>query len=125
MTIKINWDRVKQLHAELESDGWKNQDKVIFVLIEKGGKPKKAVVQYNELLKYFWNLTDSEDFHVVTFVVQDIEGRVLYRHRQIVGNEEVPNGGNLDVISHWAALTNDEKSTYITMLVAQIDSYER
>lgn len=82
-------------------------------------------MRYNELLKYFWNLIDSEDFHVVTFVVQNIEGQVLYRHRQIVGNEEVPNGGNLDVISHWAALTSDEKNTYITMLVAQIDSYER
>lgn len=125
MAIKLNWDRVKQLHAELESDGWQKHDKVVFVLIEKGGKPKKAVVPYSELLKFFWHLIDNDALNVLTFVVQDTEGRVLYRHRQVVGNEEIPNGGNIDVIAHWAALTADEKDTYITMLVAQIDAYER
>lgn len=125
MAIKLNWDRVKQLHAELSSDGWKDKDKLLFILIEKGGKPKKATVQFKDMYNFFWYLSDSQDARVLTFVVQDAEGKVLYRHRQIVGNEEIPNGGNTDIISHWAALTEDEKSTYLTMLVAQINAYER
>lgn len=125
MAIKLNWDRVKQLHAELESDGCKEHDKLIFVLIENGGKTKKAVVQFGDMYKFFWYLMDDESCNVKTFVVHDGEGKTLYRHRQIAGNEEVPNGGNADVISHWAALTEDEKQTYITLLAAQIDAYER
>jgi hypothetical protein len=125
MAIKLNWDRVKQLNAELEADGWKKNDKLLFILIEKGGKPKKAVVQFKELYKFCWHLMDDESLKVLTFIVQDVEGRVLYRHRQVVGNEEVPNGGNVDIISHWSALTDDEKQTYITLLVAQINAYER
>jgi hypothetical protein len=125
MAIKLNWDRVKQLHADLTSDGWKDTDKLLFILIEKGGQPKKTTVQFRELYKFFWHLMDDEALKVLTFIVQDSEGKVLYRHRQVVGNEEVPNGGHGDLISHWAALTEDEKQTYITLLVAQIDAYER
>lgn len=125
MAININWDRVKQLHAELESDGWKEHDKLIFIVIEKGGKPKKAIIEFKDLYKFFWHLLDDENIAILTFIAQDVDGKVLYRHRQMVGNEEVPCGGSADVISHWAALTNEEKDTYITMLVAQIDAYGR
>ena len=125
MAIKLNWERVKTLRAELESDGWKNNDKMIFVIIEQGGKPKKAIVNFSEFYKFLWHLIDNDKLQILTFVIQNVEGKVLYRHRQVVGNEEVPNGGNIDVIAHWAALTDDEKNTYITILVSQIDAYER
>lgn len=123
--IRLNWDRVKQLHLDLESDGWQENDQLLFVIIEKGGKPKKATVKFKELYRFCWDLTEDEEIHVLTFMIQDREGKVLYRHKLVVGNEEVPNGGNADVISHWAALTEDEKHTYVTMLVSQINAYER
>lgn len=125
MAIKLNWERVKQLHDELQSDGWKEQDSILFILIDKSGKPKKATIQFKELYKFLWHISDNNSLQVLTFIMQDVEGKVLYRHRRIVCNEEVPNGGNVDVISHWTALTDDEKNTYITMLAAQIEAYER
>lgn len=126
MAIKLNWDRIKQFHADLLSDGWKDTDKLLFVLfVEKNGKPVKGTIIFKELQRFCWNMIDDDKINIITFIIQDVEGRILYRHRQVVGNEEVPNGGNTDVVTHWAALSQDEKDTYITMLVAQIDAYER
>lgn len=125
MAIKLNWDRVKQLHADLESDGWNAGDKLLFILMEKGGKAVKSVVCFKDLMRFCWDMSDNEDWHVLSFLIQDTDGKVLYRHRKIVGNEEVPIGGNMDLIAHWSALTDDEKQTFITMLAAQIDAYER
>ena len=125
MAIKINWDRVRRLRDELIADGWKDSDKLLFMIVNKNGQPKKAVIQFKELCKFCWDMSDDDGVQVLTFIIQDKDGKVLYRHRQIVGNEEIPNGGNADVVAHWAALTEDEKSTYIAILVAQIDAYER
>ena len=125
MAIKINWDRVRQLREELTSDGWKDSDKLLFMIVYKNGQPRKAAIQFKELSRFCWDMSDDNKVEILTFIIQDVEGKVLYRHRQIVGNEEIPNGGNTDVVAHWAALTEDEKSTYIAMLVAQIDAYER
>lgn len=125
MAIKLNWERVKQLHADLESDGWKEEDKLLIIIIAKDGKPKKAIITFKDLYRFCWDMSDNKIEDALTFLIQDAEGRVLYRHRQIVGNEEIPIGGSSDVITHWAALTDEEKQIYITMLVAQIDAYER
>lgn len=125
MAIKINWDRVRQLRDELIADGWKDSDKLLFMIVNKSGQPRKATVQFKELSRFCWDMSDDDSIQILTFIIQDVEGKVLYRHRQIVGNEEVPNGGNTDIVAHWAALTDDEKATYIAMLVAQIDAYER
>lgn len=125
MAIRLNWERVKQLHTELTEDGWKDSDQLSIIMIEKGGKPKKGTVIFRDFYKFFWELTDDDTVKVLTFIIQNKDGKILYRHKQVVGNEEVPIGGSSDVISHWAALTDDEKSTYITLLVAQIDAYER
>lgn len=125
MAIKINWDRVRQLRDELTADGWKDSDKLLFMIVYRNGQPRKATIQFKELSKFCWDMSDDDKVQILTFIIQDIEGKVLYRHRQIVGNEEIPNGGNADIVAHWAALTEDEKATYIAMLVAQIDAYER
>lgn len=125
MTIKLNWDRVKQLHSDLELNGWKDDDKMTVIIIGKDGKPKKSAIPFKDLYRFCWDISDNTSYDVLTFLIQDVEGKVLYRHRQIVGNEEIPLGGNSDVISHWTALTDDEKETYIKILVAEIDAYER
>jgi hypothetical protein len=125
MAIRLNWDRVKQLHAELTTDGFKNEDKLTATIIEKGGKPRKVAFQFKDMLAFFWSLIDNETFQVITFIVQDVDGKIIYRHKQMVGNEEVPNGGNSNVISHWPALTEDERQMYMNILISQIASYER
>jgi len=125
MAIKLNWDRVKQLRTDLESEGWKDQDKLFFILIVKNSKPKKATITFSQLYQFCWDMMEDESIQIVTFIIQDLDGKVLYRHRQVNGNEEIPNGGNIDVILCWASLTQNEKNMYVAMLVAQINAYEK
>jgi len=125
MTNKLNWDRIKQLDADLKADGWEKDHKLLFIMIEKTGKAKKTIISFQDLHLFCWNLVDNDTLNVLTFVIQDMEGRVLYRHRQVVYNEEVPIGGNGDIIMQWTTLTDEEKETFMEILVSQINAYER
>lgn len=125
MSLKLNWTRIKRLHTDLESSGFEDNDKLLFVLIEKKGKVRKAVIRFKELYRFCWDMIDSDNLKILTFFIQDIDGRIIYRHRQMIGNEEVSNCGHTDVISMWNAFTDEEKNTYLTLLIAQINAYEK
>lgn len=127
MSIKLDWDKLRKVHKNLsELPTLNNDTNIIFVMIMADQKARKSLVKFKDFMNFMWSLSENPDYQVLTLVVQDEEGRVLYRHKTLTtGNEEVPTGGNVNVLAHWGALTQPEKDTYIRMLEAQIQAYEQ
>lgn len=127
MSMKVDWVKLRQVHENLA--GWPTiteETEILFVMVMADRSAKKAVVKFKDFMNFMWSMSESQDFEVINLVVQDREGRILYRHKTINnGGEEIPVGGNSNVIAHWGALTQDEKDMYIKLLVAQIQGHEQ
>lgn len=126
MSIKLDWERLRKIYTNLVDNGIDPEAELLFLLILNDGSVKKANVKFKGFMGFFWDMSENTTWHVIGISVQDKEGRVLYRHRQITsGNEEIPIGGNVNVLQHWVALTPEEKETYMRLLIAQIQGYEK
>ena len=127
MAINVDWEKLRNVQKYLsENSGLTPETEITFIMILKSGSAKKSQIKFKDFLSLFWAISDNNDYVVANIVVQDIEGRILYRHREITnGNEEVPDGGNTNVVTLWNTLTDDEKDTYLQILIAQINGYER
>ena len=127
MNINVDWDKLRKVERHLnETATLTEETEIVFVMIMSDGSPKKSVVKFKDFLNFFWALSDNANYNVITLVVQDKEGRILYRHKQLTtGNEEIPVGGNAGLFAQWATLTPQEKETYTRLCIAQIDGYER
>lgn len=126
MSIKLDWERLQKVYQTLVDNGLAQEADLLFLLILSDGSVKKAHIKFKEFMKFFWEMSENTMWHVIGVSVQDKEGRILYRHKQVTnGNEEIPVGGNVNVLQHWPALTVEEKETYIRMLIAQIQGYEK
>lgn len=127
MSIKLDWDRLRTVHKNLTE--WPTltaETNIIFVMIMADQKARKSIVKFKDFMNFLWSLSENPDYQVLTLIVQDEDGRVLYRHKTLTaGNEEIPTGGNSNVIAHWGALTQPEKDTYIRLLVAQIQGHDK
>jgi hypothetical protein len=124
MIMHVNWQKIKKLHADLISQGWKDEDPLLFIMILRNGSPKKSVVIFRELMSFFWSLTESKKFEIAAMVIQDKEGKILYRHQHLEGNEEIPLGGNVNVIKNWKSFTDEQKEIYLRILISQINAYD-
>ena len=126
MAIKLNWELLHKVHKELKDNGYKDNTKVIFTLFFINSTPRKVDVPFSEFLQVFWKLSDTDSSKITSLVVQNTDGAVLYRHKRLnKGNEEIPNGGNTDVILNWNGLKENEKSMYMNMLIASINAYDK
>lgn len=125
--INIDWEELRSVYQDLVDKGNMTDDtEIVFVMVNDDGKAKKNIVKFKNFMSVFWSLSENKDYYVLTLVVQDKDGRILYRHKQRTsGNEEIPDGGNANVIQHWSALTPEEKETYMRLLIAQIEGYEK
>ena len=122
MAIKLNWQTMSAVKADLEAT-WKLEpdSKVTFILLLKNGAEHKKIIRFSDFLKFFWYIYDSTKFHVKGLVVTDSTGKVLYRHRQVSGGrEEIPNGGNVHIFERWKKLTDQQKDAYLNICLAQI-----
>lgn len=124
MIMHINWQKIKKLHADLIKDGWKDEDPLLFIMILKNGSPRKSVILFKDLLNFFWQLTELNKIEIAAMVIQDKEGKILYRHKQIDGNEEIPIGGNINIVKNWKTFSDEQKETYLRILISQINSYD-
>ena len=125
MVVRLNWRKISDLRKEL-SDFFSEEDQFNIVLILKNGSAKKVSVKLSDLLKFCWAISDSKTYKILTFLIQDQQGRILYRHNQNNGGlEEIPNGGNPAIISHWSTLTGEEKDVYVRLMESQISCYEQ
>lgn len=127
MSINIDWEKLRGVQKYLaENNGLAPDEEITFIMILKSGSAKKSQIKFKDFLTLFWAISDNKDYVVSNVVVQDKEGRILYRHRELTkGDEELPDGGNAHVITHWNTLTNDEKETYLLILISQINGHER
>jgi hypothetical protein len=127
MSLNINWEKLLLVQKELvTSKGLEDETEVTFLMMLANGKAKKSVIKFKDFLRFFWAVSDNNEMRVTTLVVQDQEGRTLYRHTQLnAGHEEIPDGGNTVTIQRWAALTSEEKRIYMRLLIAQINGYAR
>ena len=127
MNIKLNWEKLCAIHKDLsESSVLTDDTKVIFVMVMSNKTSQKDVIKFKDFMGFMWALSENKNRQVINLVAKDEEGRILYRHKTITtGNEEIPIGGNDNVIVHWSALNQPEKDIYIRLLEAQINGYER
>ncbi len=127
MSLKLDWDKLRAVHEQLtQHPGLTEETEIVFVMIVSDGTAKKSVIKFKDFLNFFWVISENPNYSILTVVVQDKEGRILYRHKRVtVGNEEIPVGGHSNVILQWGTLTPEEKDMYLTILVAQIQGYER
>lgn len=124
MGLKINWKKLEKLKINLRALGLTDETQLIFIIILKDGTPRKISVLFKNLMQFCWKLAETKDT-ILTFAIQDSDGRILYRYLQLTNNEEIPNGGNADVIVRWPKLSREERDTYIRLLVSQINAYEK
>lgn len=127
MSLNLDWNRLRRVHKDLEEHGdLSAETDITFLFVLTNGQGKKSVVKFKDFMKFLWSVEENANFTVSTLVVQDKEGRVLYRHKQRTnGDEEIPDGGHTGVITHWSAYTPHEKDIYLRILIAQIQGYER
>ena len=125
MSIKVDWEKLRMVQYHL-TENVSDEDEILFTLLIRDGSTKRHVVKFKDFLNFFWSISENTNYNVYTVLVQDTEGRVLYRHKQLTnGNEEIPIGGNESVILHWGALTSKEKDMFVRLTVAQINGYEK
>lgn len=127
MSIHLDWEKLRTVYQELiDHSGLAAENDIIIIMVLSDGKPKKAVIKFKEFLNFFWTISENKDLHVSTLIVQDKESRILYRHKQRTsGAEEIPDGGHAGIIQSWCALTEEEKDSYLRILIAQIQGYEQ
>lgn len=127
MSINVDWEKLRATYQDLvDSSGLTPEQEIVILMVLTDGKSKKSTIKFKDFMNFFWAISESQDLRILTLVVQDKEGRIIYRHKQRTsGDEEVPDGGHAGVILNWGALTPQEKDTYLSILVAQIQGYER
>jgi hypothetical protein len=125
MSMKVDWDKLRKVQEELSRlPSITDETEIVFVMIMADQSAKKAVVKFKDFLGFFWTISENAAYRVVTLVVQDKEGRILYRHRSLnAAGEEIPVGGNSQVLLQWNTLSREEKDTYLRLLEAQINGY--
>ena len=126
MAIKINWQKLKEAHKYiLERGDITDQTDLSFILIFHNGTAHKTIIKFNEFMNFFWKVSDNDHPRILALIVQDKEGRILYRHREFTnGNEEIPIGGHPDIILCWKNLSKQERESYLRLLISQIQAYE-
>lgn len=127
MSINIDWEKLRAVYSDLvDQDNIDHEAEIMFLMILSDGRPKKSIIKFKDFMNFFWSISENKEVCVATLVVQDKEGRILYRHKQSTsGNEEIPDGGHAGVVQHWIALEDHEKETYLKILMAQIEGYEK
>lgn len=126
MTFKIHWDKVKNAHFELmKSYNFTDNNELIFIAILRDGTAQKSIVKFKDFYKFFWKISENTNINVATLVIQDSNDNVIFRHSQEnKSHEEIPVGGNTNVVLNWKMLRPEERDTYIKLLISQIQSYE-
>ena len=127
MSIRFDWEKLRAIHKDLsELPTLTNETKIVFTIVMSDYKQVKSTIKFKDFLVFLWALSDNPDRSVITLIAQDTEGRILYRHKtQTAGDEEIPVGGNENVVVHWNALPQSAKDTYIRLMVSQINGHEK
>lgn len=123
MGLKFNWQRVTDTHSQLRRNGTKAETPLIFVLVLQDGTTKRQQVLFRDFMDFFWSLSENNKLPAQTLFVQDAAGKIVYRHNQMTkGNEEVPTGGNPQIITNWNSFSAEERETYLKLLWSQINA---
>lgn len=119
--MNINWEELRSAHNNLVDGGMEENAEITFLMMLSSGKAKKSTVKFKDFMPVFWALSENKDINIITLVVQDKDGKIIYRHKQRTKcGEQIPDGGNANVIQNWGALTAKEKDMYIRLLISQI-----
>jgi len=125
MSIRIDWSKLKSVHERLKSNT-KDNEEITFIMVLRDHAIKKRVIEFKYFLDFFWKISEDSRQDVINLAVQNSKGHIIYRHKQITtGNEEVPIGGNANIILNWNNFMSDRKNTLVRMTIAQINGYEK
>lgn len=126
MGLKFNWQRVSEVHKTLRLGGFTPETKLMFVLVLSDGSTKKQQVLFRDFMDFFWSLSENKKLSAQALFVQDRSGKIIYRHNQVTnGNEEIPTGGNPQIVTGWKNFSKKERDTYLKLMIAQIQADAR
>ena len=124
MAIRLNWERVRTVHGRLSAEGFQIDTPITFLIRMRDGQTRKSDIPFKNFLRFFWALTESTDSWVETLIVQDKGGRVLFRYNHRNSCErQLPQGGNPEIVTNWNSFSQQEKDTYLRLIIAQINAY--
>jgi hypothetical protein len=125
MGLKVNWKKINEIKEDLVNKGFLDDTKLRVMILHYDGDYKKTNIQFKDFLQFMWSLSDSKELDIAGLVITDEEGSILYRHKRITEcQEEVPNTGNPYVVKNWNKFSKEQKNTYLTILISQLQSYE-
>lgn len=126
MSMRVDWERLRKVQKNLsELPSLTDETNIVFIIITSDKKARRSLIKFKDFMNFLWAVSENKDYTVATLLVQDEEGRVLYRHKNLnAAFEEIPIGGNTGVVEHWNALSQSERDTYIRILESQIKGYE-
>jgi hypothetical protein len=120
--MKLNWRKLSSLHKNLVKDrGFGDNQDIKFILVTRDEKLVEKKIKFKSLLPFMWELDQSPKYK--NFLITDAVGNVLYKHRRINGDEEIPYGGNISVITEWNKYSQSKKDIFVEILASQI--YEK
>jgi len=121
MTLRFNWKRLTEINRRLVE--FDPKDELSFFIFLKDESIKNLMVHAQDFLPTLWKLGEQKKFKIVGLIVKDPTGQELFRYKKLTrGNEEIPEGGNGDVVLRWNTFSELEKDTYLKLLVSQINA---
>lgn len=124
MTIKINWERVKKLKEDMIAAGFKDDDILNLIVAFDNENVRKMSVFHKDLMRFFWTISEAKRENLSAFIIQDKSGRIWYRHSYNEDKEQIPVGGNPEVVLKWNSLDDITKQTHLKLLISKLSSYD-
>jgi hypothetical protein len=124
MSLRLNWVQIKEIYNKLIAEGADGNDELVCVVVGQNAGIKEVTIKVSDFLRFMWKISDMIHRKINSLIIKDSHGRIIYTHKNInKGNEEIPRGGNANVVSNWNALNPDEREVYLTLMIAQINGY--
>lgn len=127
MAFRLNWASLTKLQQELIQHGFEEDTPLIVVIVLDDGKPQKTSIKLRDLLQFMWSISETNMPQIDKLFVQGPTGKVLYHQKQGVRIEKKKpsQGGNMQQLAYWNALTQEEKDLLVKLTIAQINAYGR
>jgi hypothetical protein len=124
--LNVNWPQLRKTYAELRIEhAIKDEDQIFFQCVSRNIKTGKQAgfkkqVPYSKFLQVFWDLCETS-LQIISVTITTANGDKLYQHKSR-HPEQMPTGGTPHVIENWNKLDDNQKTLWLKIMMAQIES---